>query len=309
MKHFFQFHLTGNKLFALWIACIVFLIGPYVGLIVFMKDFKSPQASLLFLPLLLLLTIAALLISFYMFKIFVENFSVNDNRLAFNGSFGVYIGKILVGIFLTTITLGIYGAWFVKNIQQFFIDNISYKDSSFSFKGKGGNLFGILLLTLFLPMIILVTIVTVLQLNSAINSPVFAVLNQIFTFIILTPYMYMVYKWMVNVDYKTYHISWNTEFFSACGKILLEILFTVITLGIYYPLAYLRLYQYFINRTIAKSENSIINFGFDIENAGKDLLFIWGQILLILITFTIYYPWAISKIGVRFVNRTYYLQE
>jgi uncharacterized membrane protein YjgN (DUF898 family) len=84
----------------------------------------------------------------------------------------------------------------------------------------------------------------------------------------------------------------------------LQILLTIITLGIYFPLAYLKLYKYFIEKTIAIKESETLHFGFDLEN-GKDFIFIWGQTLLSVITLGVYYPWAYCKIGKRFLNKTF----
>ena len=122
--------------------------------------------------------------------------------------------------------------------------------------------------------------------------------------IIVIPYMYFVYKWMVNIDYKNYNVKWETEFWNSCGKIALEILLSVITVGIYYPMAMIKLYKYFTEKTIAQSGEIRRKFGFDADNI-NDFLFIWGQILLTIITLGVYYPWSISKIGKRILSRTY----
>jgi len=78
----------------------------------------------------------------------------------------------------------------------------------------------------------------------------------------------------------------------------------VITIGIYFPMAMIKLYKYFAERTVAQSGEIKRKFGFETDNL-HDFLFIWGQMLLTLITTGIYYPWAINKIGKRILNRTY----
>ena len=74
--------------------------------------------------------------------------------------------------------------------------------------------------------------------------------------------------------------------------------------GIYIPMAMIKLYAYFTEKTIAQSEEGIRRFGFETDNL-NDFLFIWGQTLLTIITLGIYYPWSISKIGKRILSRTY----
>ena len=110
---------------------------------------------------------------------------------------------------------------------------------------------------------------------------------------------------MVNIKYKEYHIRWNTEFFPSVGKIALEIILSMITLGIYFPLAYLRLYKYFSGKTQSNVvDNKRIQFGYDIDPK-NDFLMLWGQILLSIITLGIYYPWAFCKISKRVLGKTY----
>ena len=119
--------------------------------------------------------------------------------------------------------------------------------------------------------------------------------------------MYYFYKWQVNVKFRNYTIRWETGFWKSCGKILLEIILSIITLGIFYPLAILRLYTYFLGKTYATSENNRKGFGYDLEN-GKDFLFIWGQLLLTIVTLGIYYPWAYCNINSRILSKTYIQQ-
>jgi uncharacterized membrane protein YjgN (DUF898 family) len=99
-------------------------------------------------------------------------------------------------------------------------------------------------------------------------------------------------------------ITWKTEFWPSCGKIASEILLSVITVGIYYPLALVRLYKYFTEKTIASGNNRELKFAYDADQAG-DFLFIWGQNLLTIITLSIYYPWALCKITKRILSKTY----
>jgi len=122
--------------------------------------------------------------------------------------------------------------------------------------------------------------------------------------IIFIPYMYFIYKWMVNFKFKEYTIKWETDFWSSVGKIAIELFLSVITVGIYLPLACLKLFSYFSERTIASTESGSKNFGYDIEPL-DDFLFIWGQYLLTIITLGIYYPWAFCKIMDRVAGKTY----
>jgi len=74
--------------------------------------------------------------------------------------------------------------------------------------------------------------------------------------------------------------------------------------GIYGPLATLRLYKYFAEKTVAISTEKSLGFGYDIDQL-HDFLFIWGQMLLTFITLGIYLPWAFCNVGSRVMGKTY----
>ncbi len=304
MKKYFDFTLTGKKFLPIWLIFYIVIIIPYAFYLIKMRDLGQPENLQRFIPLMSLgIMIVGYLIYFYIIKITIEHVKFNNSQLNFNGKFLTYIGKILLGFLLSIVTLFIYLAWFIKDIIRFFVNRSSLDGEKFEFKGKGGTLFLILLLSLIVPIIVM-TILFHKQLTGINQNFVYSLILQGVMVIIMIPYMYLVYKWMVNIKYKDYHIKWHTNFFQSCGKILVEILLTVITLGIYMPLAYLKLFKYFSERTIAEKDTSSLQFGYELDSK-NDFLFIWGQLLLTIITLGIYYPWAYSKIGKRVLSKTY----
>jgi uncharacterized membrane protein YjgN (DUF898 family) len=309
MKNYFSFNLTGKKLLPIWALFLIFFIAPYVALVISMKSIQAgSKQSLLFFPLIILLLIIAFVLTFYLAKLAIENIAFKDKSIVFSGTFGKYIGIVLPGFFLSIITLGVYMAWFIRNMHRFFINNSSYDSESLKFQGKGGKLFVILLLTIILPIIILSIAMAKFIISNAGQMPSILLIQQLVMMIIMIPYMYLFYKWMVNIDYKDFNISWETSFWNSCGKIAIEILLTMITIGIYMPLAMLRLYKYFTDRTIAGTNDRKLKFGYDIDQL-SDFLFIWGQTLLTIITLGIYYPWAFCKIGNRILGKTYLIED
>lgn len=252
----------------------------------------------------LVLIFIAIIIGFYIIKLSLENISYKDQKIEFSGDIWKYVGKVLLGMFLSIITIGIYAPWFIRDIQRFFATESSYNSQEFSFEGKGLKLLLILILTLFVPIIILTTTAILLKIDISDKASTAGIISQIISMIITIPYMYLIYKWMVDFRYKNYTIQWNTNFWDSCGKITLEMVLSIITIGIYVPLAWIRLYKYFVDKTSASSDEVNYRFGFD-EDQLNDFLFLWGQLLLSIITLGIYYPWAYSKIGKRFLNKTY----
>ena len=308
MKDYFKFNLKAQKLLSVWITFLVLFMVPYVYLIVRTKDFIDPHHPLSilgFYGIIILLLIIAYAIIFYLIKLTIEGVEFKGNQFEFEGTFGDFMGQLILGLFLTIITLGIYSPWFITRIHKFFVDNTSHDSNELNFEGSAGKLFKILFFTTFLPiMALMIGMIYVGFKGYHTNPTAYGMSTNLITFLILIPYMYYFYKWVVNVTYKAYTISWETSFWHSCGKILLEVFLSVITLGIYYPYAILRLYQYFVGKTFAVSETSKKGFGYDLE-AREDFLFVWGQLLLTIITLGIYYPWAFCKVSSRILGKTY----
>jgi len=305
MKNYFGFNLTGKKFFPIWILFLLFFGAPY-GAIIFMTTQVQPgnKPSALMFPLLLLMMIVAYVFSFYVTKLSIENTAYKDKSLEFKGNLGKYLLKVILGLFLSIITLGVYLAWFISDLQRYLVNSSSYNSENLEFNGKGGKLFLILTLTLLVPMIAVIILMTTFLISFKEQTSTITFIYPIVLFIVLIPYIYFVYKWMVDVNYKSYHITWETNCWSSCGKIALEILLSVITIGIYSPLANLRLYKYFAEKTVAVGNDRKLTFGYDIDPL-NDFLFIWGQILLTIVTLTIYYPWAYCKVRSRILGKTY----
>ena len=162
-------------------------------------------------------------------------------------------------------------------------------------------------LALFIPYLILTILkLSIYGLDFEETQPLYsAVLEQAILFLISVPYTYLVYKWIINIFFKTYNIRLHTDFFPSVGKIAFEYLLSIITLGIYFPMAFLKIYEYFIKSVETNAyENKMYRFGYDIEPK-KDFFLLWGQILLTIFTIGFYFPWAIIKIGKRILSKTY----
>jgi len=306
MKNYFDFTLTGKRLLPVWIFLYLVVFIPYTVYSIKMNLSSTVGPPILSTLFLFLIMMVGYLAIFYFIKIVIESVRFKENSIKFDGRFLTYFGKVMLGLVLSIVTIGIYMAWFIKDISKFFCNNCTLNSERFQFMGKGGRLFLILLLTIFLPIFIL-TILRLKFLYPTNKSLMGFILFEGIFMVILIPYLYFCYKWMVDLKYKSYSVKWKTQFADSLLKILIEFLLTIITCGIYLPMACLRLFKYFSERTFAESEDAMMQFGFEFE-AKNDFLFIWGQILLTIITLGIYYPWAFSKIGKRFLTKTYLIK-
>jgi len=326
MKNFFKFNLTGNKLLPIWLLFIFLFIIPYVYVQFQIQGLNQHHTHvpgeamsrfgsiMQWYGVMLLLLIIEESIMFFIVKLSISGIEFKEKSFEFAGKFSEFISIIIPGFLLTIITLGIYGPWFMTKIYKFYAKSSSHDSNSVEFKSKGSDLFVIILLTI-IPFFIIITGITVFAIiaakraaipveSSTPTNVIQAITMGLLFFVILIPYMYYVYKWMVNFKFKGYSIQWETSFWSSAATIALQVLLGIVTFGIYMPVASLKLYQYFAERTIARSETLVKKFGYDIEPT-NDFLFIWGQSLLSIVTLGIYYPWAFCKIAERVLGKTY----
>jgi len=236
----------------------------------------------------------------------VQSLEYKGEKVICNYHPGKYIGIIISGLVLSIVTVGIYIPWFMRNMHRFFANGVSYNSHKFAFKGKGGTLFLIMTLTIFIPFLLVgILLFSVFESKIDFQSQNFLLVYQLIVMFSLVPNIYLMLKWMVDFRYKDYLIRWNTEFFPATGKIALELIFAVITFGIYFPMAYIRLYRYFTEHTKSNVVNGDqISLGYDGDQF-SDFLYIWGQILLTVISLGFYYPWAFSRIAQRVLTETF----
>lgn len=334
MKNYFKFNLSAKKLLPVWIAMILLYFIPYYLVqkkISMISDVETTgimdtiQKLIAMAPwnaLSLILNIVQLGVVFIIIRMSIQALEFKQELFQFNGKAGRFIGWVVAQFLLVIITFGIYYPWFLARMYAYIGKLTKYDDTELEFKGKGSDLFVIILLTLLLPMLIVMAIVAGIAFIGGIlkalmdKQDLIADMNPFFialmifmgvaVFFIMIPYLYYFYKWVFNFRFKTYQISWQSSFWSAATKIFVELGLTVITLGIYFPMAWLKLYKYFLDLTVATSDTntSIKKFGYDIEPV-DDFLIVWGQILLCMVTLGIYFPWAYTKIMGRIAGKTF----
>jgi uncharacterized membrane protein YjgN (DUF898 family) len=331
MKNYFKFNLTGNKLFPVWLVFIILYIIPYSIVQKHIQGLGTVQSGegmtevfqrigtmFSWRVLSLLLFVVEYAILFFMYKMTIEGVEFKEKIFSFGGKFGEFISLFIGNLLLTIITLGIYSPWFMTRMYKFFASNATFDEHNFEFKGKGSDLFVIFLVALIIPMIFVWGIVVIGAFAGGFMKALvhyelpelsglfigFMLFVVVAIILIIICFSYYYYKWLVNLSHKGYDIKWETEFWPSAQQILVQTLLTIITLGIYSPVGSLRLYKYFLEKTVARNETSVKKFGYDLT-AGDDFLFIWGQVLLCIITLGIYFPWAYCKISNYIFCKTY----
>jgi uncharacterized membrane protein YjgN (DUF898 family) len=137
----FLFTATGKEVFKGFIKIYAILIALYAFLI-----YASQTQNLT------LITTASVL--FYMFLLLLIPLAIHGSvryrasRSSWKGIHFKYLGDrkelfllFIKGLFLTIITLGIYGAWLQVDLRKYVLRNLYFGDLSFRFNGSGGQLF------------------------------------------------------------------------------------------------------------------------------------------------------------------------
>ena len=342
MKYYFNFTLKAGQLLPVWIAFFFFFMIPYFLLLGELTELTSADvpdegpSKLFFLYLAVVFSMTFIFI-FILSKLVVQSIELKDVKVYCDYHTGKYIGIIISGLVLSIVTLGIYVPWFIRNIHRFFVHGASYDSHKFAFKGKGEKLFLIMTLTIFIPFLV-VGFIAFTILKSDIDIGIY----QVIVISIFVSFIYLIFNWMLDFRYNNYLIRldigflqamgkiaielslavilvfifrvlssilsviwWVTEFFPETGIIAINLVLAVIIFGFYFPMAFIRLYRYFAEHTKSNIVNDKqISLGYD----GDQLIaffFIWGQVLLTVITLGLYFPWAFSRMAHRVLTQTF----
>lgn len=263
-------------------------------------------------------------------RIVLPKLSIGDKRFEFHGEVGTFVGMMFLGVFLTVITLGIYMPWFVKKLASYLCSETRFGGETPEFLGKPKKLL-LIYLPFLLIMVAIIVVAVLVSMGSFLPSgelfgdygssgygfdadyarasgmPIAAsIITFLLVLFLCIPFTYLIYRWYVNFSCGGATLSWKTSFWPSCFYILGQACLTIITLGIYWPAATLKLYSYFAERTVIEREGREEGrLGFE-GPIGKGFGLLWGQALLCIITLGIYIPWGYSKVGSWILENSYY---
>jgi uncharacterized membrane protein YjgN (DUF898 family) len=318
MKRHFDFHLKAGRLLPLLLAFFIpFVIMEILVVVqsarVDEKTDTSAAAALLIFLLLLAMFLLSVLLYIPILRRVVSAVSLQGEPFRFQGSAGRFLGLNLLGLLLTGITLGVYGPWYITRVCRYLVGEISFKGQGLRFAGKGGRLLVIMLLTLVVPVILLVLVQAGATKSlfgaqwSSFQAVMLVLLAELIFWSFYAAYLYAFNRWFfTNLAWGERSLSWNTRFGPSVSAIWLQFLLSFVTLGIYLPAAYIKIYRYFIQRTeIRRGGRPEGVLGFE-GPTGQGFGLIWGQTLLTLITAGIYSPWLIARCGKWLLSNTCY---
>ena len=318
MKREFDFRLDAKRFLPLFLAVFLPWLALEVLIAVLSGTAGAPTTSttsiVVLLPLFAALFLLTVLFYIPILRKIVPALYFDEAAFHFRGSIGKFFGLNLLGIFLTCITLGIYGPWYLTRVTRYLVGEVSYKEQSLEFTGKGGRLLLIVALTIVVPMIPLMLVRLrldpgVFRSLSVVNpfqAFMLQLLAQLIFWSFIAAYLYLIYRWLfTNLLYGDKSLSWNTYFWPSVSLIWVQMLLSVITLGIYLPAAYIKVYRYLAGHAEVRVERKAeAGFGFR-GQTGRGFGLLWGQLLLSAITLGVYAPWALAKVGRYFLSNTY----
>lgn len=137
----FVFHGTGKEMFIGFIKGLgVFLVLYAILIYGFISE--DPGTLLIAYGVFLLGLLAILPLALHgMMRYRTSRTSWRGIHLGYRGELSDMYSTYLIGFFLTILTLGIYGSWFVVKLRKQMIDNVRFGNVSLRYVGDGGGLF------------------------------------------------------------------------------------------------------------------------------------------------------------------------
>jgi len=214
-----------------------------------------------------------------------ENIIVDNtpSKISFHGDGSTYFGIVALNVVLTLVTLGLYYPWAKAAYRQYIWNETEFKGSRFVFNGTGREMFK--------GFIIAFGVLASIYIGASFGNPL--VMLFIYPAILLIMPFAVYGAWR----YRVTRTSWRGIFFAFDGKLgeflkmyAVQILLTVVTLGIYSPWMKVNIQKYLFSHT------RIGHLRLDFHGDGGDLFGInFLGYFLMYITLGLYIPIWIKK--------------
>ncbi|PTM04780.1 MAG: DUF898 domain-containing protein [Bacteroidetes bacterium] len=235
------------------------------------------------------------------------------HRITFHGSNMQYLGLALYNLLLTVLTLGLYYPWAKSAIRKFLWQETEIDGSRFDWHGTGKEMFrGFIKAYLFLGFFFLLINFGPMFLppSSVIWVVLFSYL-VILAFVPLAIHGAMRYR-LSRTSFRGIHFGYRGNLKEFYGKVSLDFLFTILTLGIYGYWLQINARRYVMKHSRFGDVSAKFN-----ATGGDFLGLTIIQGLLIAVTIYIYMPWAlinfykfyIENTGLEQNGKTYYLKS
>lgn len=264
----------------------------------------------LLLVVMLAVDVAAMLLSLRVLRTGLEAITYDGVAVETDYKPARLVGIVLSGVALTFITCGIYAPWFAARLMRYFADGATHKFNTISFRGKGMRLFAYVVLALVVPIAIttLVLGISVVELEQGgIDSfaPLIVLAVGLLSLLSIALVSVLVMMWSIDFGYGQKVVRCKMPLWQSMWFVAGQVVLIVLTLGLYAPMAELRIYRYVARRTyIIGDGGEEGRFGL-VLHPWRDWAWVWVQIVLTIITLGIYTPWFLANYFSRFGSRLY----
>lgn len=231
-------------------------------------------------------------------------FEVEYNR-------GEYLRKVAGGVALSVVTFGIYSPWLLAKVMRYFAEGVSHKFYLLSFRGKGMRLLAIVVLASVVPSLVIGLVAGVIagsmpqQVDMMSFAPLAGLLSLLCGLFFAAMFLGLMYQWYVNLTYGDKVVVCRQPLWGSSLYIMGQLLLTVLTVGLYGPMAVLRIMRYIAEHTTIEAEGQKpLTMGLRLR-PWSDWGYLWLQTLLLIVTFGLYLPWYYAKVMNRFSSRLY----
>lgn len=244
----------------------------------------------------------------------IEAIGIDGERVATNYDSGRYFKKVLGWSALTVITLGLFAPWMFVRQMRYFFSGATYRHRQLGLHSHSMGLFTMIILVILLPIMVVaflmdrgvIILPNVLSLET--HTLVLGGVILLFALLLWFSFFYAVFmRWLVNMSCGEERIVATVPIGRTMMYIMGQMMFTILTLGLYTPMMELRLLKYFAE-TVEVGEEHPRRMGMSLRS-WRDWGYVWGQALLVVITLGIYLPWYYTKILSRFIPRIFILSD
>ena len=248
--------------------------------------------------------------------VFINTLSLDgkmfSTNLDYNSIFSVMLANILLSIF----TIGIYIPWGYKAIIDKIVENTEYEGNKcFKFSSYASQLFSFIVVSIVIMFILAfaigLSIVIVVNYSGVIGIMIFPIMIVLFIafFAVICAMQVFTINWAINLkiasDKKNATYTLNLNVSSAILFYLGQTMLLVITFGFYVGAYMMNIYDYFVSRTVEKTDGNITGHFRFVKPIGKGAGFLLGQVILTHLTAGFYSPFALVEYSKFFINNTY----
>ena len=248
--------------------------------------------------------------------VFINTLSLDGKRFSTNLDYNSIFSVMLANILLSIFTIGIYIPWGYKAIIDKIVENTEYEGNKcFKFSSYASQLFSFIVVSIVIMFILAfaigLSIVIVVNYSGVIGIMIFPIMIVLFIafFAVICAMQVFTINWAINLkiasDKKNATYTLNLNVSSAILFYLGQTMLLVITFGFYVGAYMMNIYDYFVSRTVEKTDGNITGHFRFVKPIGKGAGFLLGQVILTHLTAGFYSPFALVEYSKFFINNTY----